>query len=217
MEAFESVWDFLIKGGITMIPLAICSLIGMAIVIDKIIALRLNKVIIPEIVSVTESIRSKEDIGLALSICQKHTGPLPNLITTVLDNRQLEKEELKELVEETGRQEIRELEKGLVALETVAGIAPLLGLLGTVIGILRVFNVISEVGVGQATALSGGISEALITTIIGLAIGIPAVVFFNYFTTRAENLVLDIEKYSANLIRRIKNFRPEELEFPDAA
>ena len=98
------------------------------------------------------------------------------------------------------------MEKGLVILETIAGIAPLLGLLGTVIGILKVFDVIAEIGVGQATALSGGISEALITTIVGLSIGIPAVVVYNLFTNKAERLVLEIEKYSALLLAKVSSF-----------
>ena len=92
-------------------------------------------------------------------------------------------------------------------LETIAGIGPLLGLFGTVLGIFKVFNVISAVGVGQAQAFSSGLSEAIITTIVGLAIGIPAVVFFNYFTNKAETLVLEIEKYSSSLVKKVASFK----------
>jgi biopolymer transport protein ExbB len=94
-----------------------------------------------------------------------------------------------------------------VILETVASIAPLLGLLGTVIGILKVFNVISSLGVGQARAMSGGISEALITTIVGLSIGIPALVGYNYFSSKAERLILEIEKNSGILLRKVTRFK----------
>ena len=118
----------------------------------------------------------------------------------------MNKSEIKELITDEGRQQVRDLEKGLVILETVAGIAPLLGLFGTVLGMIRVFDTISKIGVGQASALSGGISEALITTAVGLSIGIPALVFFNYFTSRAENLILDIEKYSTTLLQKIHVF-----------
>ncbi len=216
MEALTTVWNFLVKGGVIMIPLALCSLVGLAVLIEKLYSLRRNKVLIPEIIHVLDNIRSEEDIPLAVNICEKHQGPFANIVLTVLRYRHQSRAELKELVEETGRQEVRTLERGLVALETVAGVAPLLGLLGTVIGILKIFDVISEVGMGQASALSGGLSEALITTIIGLSIGIPSLVFYNYFVDKAEQLILEIEKYSSALILKLKSFESQELNLVDA-
>lgn len=207
------VLEFFGKGGFVIYPLLLCSIAGLAIVIEKIITLRRKKVIIPEIVNVLDNIKGTGDIGLALSICEKHQGPFANIIRTGLENRDLPREELKEVMTDQGRQEVHQLERGLVILETIAAIAPLLGLLGTVIGILKVFDVIAIMGVGQATALSGGISEALITTIVGLSIGIPAVVVFNLFGNKAERLILEIEKYSAMLLSKVTSFHnngPEE-------
>lgn len=200
------VWQFLLKGGIMMIPLALCSIVALAITIEKSLSLRRKIVIIPEVVNILENIKGPDDVGLALSICEKHEGPFANVIRVGLESRHLPKEEIKETLVDAGRQEVRTLERGLVILETVAGISPLLGLLGTVIGILKVFNVISTLGVGQAAALSGGISEALITTVVGLVIGIPAVVVFNYFTHKAENFIMDIEKYSSALLKTVTSF-----------
>jgi biopolymer transport protein ExbB len=200
------VLEFFGKGGLVMYPLLLCSIVGLAIVIEKIITLHRKKVIIPEVVTVLDNIKGTGDIGLALSICEKHQGPFANIIRSGLENRNLPREELKEVLSDQGRQEVHYLERGLVILETIAAIAPLLGLLGTVIGILKVFNVIAVMGVGQATALSGGISEALITTIVGLSIGIPAVVVFNLFTDKAERLILEIEKYSALLLAKVTSF-----------
>lgn len=200
------VLEFFVKGGIVMYPLLLCSITGLAIVIEKIITLRRKKVIIPEVVNVLDNIKETGDVGLALSICEKYQGPFANIIRTGLENRYLPREELKEVLSDQGRQEVQYLGRGLVVLETIAAIAPLLGLLGTVIGILKVFNVIAVMGVGQATALSGGISEALITTIVGLCIGIPAVVVFNLFTNKAERLILEIEKYSALLLSKVTSF-----------
>lgn len=202
----DHVVEFFNKGGFIMYPLLLCSIAALTIVIEKIITLRRKKVIIPEIVNVLDNIKGPGDIGLALSICEKHKGPFANIIRIGLENRELPREELKETLNDQGRQEVHQLERGLMILETIAAIAPLLGLLGTVIGILKVFNVISVLGVGQATALSGGISEALITTIVGLSIGIPAVVVFNYFTNKAEGLVLEIEKYSSLLLKKTAAF-----------
>lgn len=206
------VLEFFGKGGFVMYPLLLCSIAGLAIVIEKIITLRRKKVIIPEVVNVLDNIKGTGDIGLALSICEKHQGPFANIIRTGLENRDLPREELKEVLSDQGRQEVHYLERGLVILETIAAIAPLLGLLGTVIGILKVFDVIAVMGVGQATALSGGISEALITTIVGLSIGIPAVVVFNLFANKAERLILEIEKYSTLLLTKVTSFHTNDKE-----
>lgn len=207
----ENAWIMLLRGGIIMIPLILCSIISLSIFIEKLITLRRKRVIIPEIVSVIENIKSLDDVSLAISICKKNKGVFSNIIQIGLRNSHLPKEEIKEIFTDQGRQEARTLERGLVILETIAAIAPLLGLLGTVIGMIKVFDVISVQGVGQATALSSGISEALITTVVGLSIGIPTLVFYNYFTNKAENLILDIEKFSNNLIKKLHSFQSSEF------
>ena len=201
------VIEFLGKGGFIIYPLLLCSVIGLSIVIEKAFSLRRKKVIIPEIESVIQNIKGPGDIGLAQSICEKYRGPFANIIRVGLETRNSSAEEVKESLSDQGRQEVYHLERGLVILETVASIAPLLGLLGTVIGILKVFNVISSLGVGQARAMSGGISEALITTIVGLSIGIPALVGYNYFSSKAERLILEIEKNSGILLRKVSGFK----------
>jgi biopolymer transport protein ExbB len=206
----QTVWEFLTKGGITMIPLGLCSLVGLAIVIEKFITLRRSRILIPEVVAVVDGLATADDVPLVLSVCEKHDGPLPSIVRTALENRHLPRDEMKEVIIDQGRQEIRTLERGLSALETVAAISPLLGLFGTVIGIYRIFQVISRMGVGQASALSGGISEAVITTITGLAIAIPVAVAYNYFTNRAENLILDIEKHTTALMRKISSFQTSD-------
>jgi biopolymer transport protein ExbB len=203
----ENVMEFIHKGGFVMYPLLLCSITALAVIIEKSLSLRRKKIIVPEIVNVLDNIKEAGDIGLALSICEKYKGPFANIIRAGLENRRLPREELKEILNDQGRQEAHQLEKGLTILETIAGIAPLLGLLGTVIGILKVFNVISVMGVGQANAMAGGISEALITTIVGLSIGIPTVVVYNYFTNKAETLILEIERNSARLLKKVTSFQ----------
>ena len=195
--------DIFERGGIMMYPLVFASILALAIIIERFISLRKRKIIIPEIISVVEQFSSFKDMELARNICTRYKGPLSNLIKIGLENTDLERSEIKELIEDQGRQEVRNLEKGLTILETIAVIAPLMGLLGTVLGMIKVFSVIKEQGIGQAAALSGGISEALITTVTGLFIGIPVLIFFNYFAKKAENFVLDIEKYSTVLIQKI--------------
>ena len=200
----KEVFAYLVRGGIMMIPLLLSSIIGLAIVIERFISLRRRKVLIPEIISVVEGFNSAEDIKLAINICEKHSGAFASIILTGLQNRDLTVEEVRELLVDQGRQEVRSLERGLSALETIAGVAPLFGLLGTVLGMIKVFTVISQQGTGQASLLAGGISEALITTVAGLFIGIPALIMYNYFANRAENFILDIEKYTTKLMQKIR-------------
>ncbi len=203
----HEAWLFLQRGGILMIPLILCSIIVLAIMIERAISLRRKKVLIPEIINVIDTIKKPEDIHLAISICQKNVGAFANIVQLGLESKDLSNDELKELISDQGRQEVRSLEKGLVVIETIAGIAPLLGLLGTVVGMIKVFTVISEQGLGQTQALSGGISEALITTVVGLSIGIPSFVLYNYFTDKAENLIMDIEKFTSQLLRKLARFQ----------
>ena len=192
------------KGGVIMIPLLIGSVLGLAIVIERAFSLRGRKVLVPEIVASIKKIDGLEDVRVAERICEANAGPFANIALAALRNQDLTSDEMKELILDQGRQEVRTLQRGLVTLETIAAASPLLGLMGTVIGMIKVFNVISKQGVGQASVLSGGISEALITTVTGLAIGIPALVAFNYFSDKAESLVMDIEKYSSALLHRIR-------------
>jgi biopolymer transport protein ExbB len=196
LEIFE-------RGGIMMYPLVLASVLALAIIIERLLILRRRKIIIPEIITVIEQFNTHDDVKLASNICAKFQGPLSNLIQIGLEHHGLERYEIKELIEDQGRQEVRHLERGMTVLETIAVIAPLLGLSGTVLGMIQVFNVIKDQGIGQAAALSGGISEALITTVTGLFIGIPALIFYNYFTKKAENFVLDIEKYTNILVQKL--------------
>lgn len=203
----SGVIEYLVRGGIMMIPLLLSSIIGLAVVIERLTSLRRKAILIPEIVSVVESIGRIEDIQLAVAICEKNSGPFANIILTSLQNMELTSDEMRELLTDQGRQEVRSLERGLPILETVAGVAPLMGLLGTVLGMIKVFSVISLQGTGQASLLAGGISEALITTVTGLVIGIPALIMYNYFSNCAENFIMDIEKYTTRLTQKIRHLQ----------
>ncbi len=191
------------KGGWMMYPLILSSVLAVAIILERFWSLRRKRILIPQIIAVIDQIKTPEDFALARSISEKFDGPFSRIVVTCIDNRDLPLDELRAMVEDEGRQQVRTLNRGLPMLETIAGVAPLLGLLGTVLGMIKVFNVIQTLGVGQAKALSGGISEALVTTATGLIIGIPALIFFNYFQSRAEGLILDIERYTLTLINKI--------------
>lgn len=190
-----------------MIPLAACSVLALWVILDRAWHLRRGRIVRSEIVDVIDTLQGPSDIPLARSICERHPGPFSRLVRVALDSRSHPREEMRDLVEDQGRQEVGRLEQGLGLLETIAAIAPLLGLLGTVFGMIEVFNVVARQGVGQAQSLSGGISQALITTAAGLSIGIPALVAYNYFTSKAERLVLDLEAHTNRLIQKILQFQ----------
>ncbi len=200
LELFE-------RGGIMMYPLLFASVVALIFIIERAVALRKRKILIPEIISVVDNFSTEKDIEFAKNICTKYSGPLPNLINIALENNESPKAEIRELLEDQGRQDIRSLETGLGLLETIAAIAPLMGLLGTVLGMIQVFAVIKDQGVGQTAALSGGISEALLTTVAGLFIGIPVLMAYNFFTSRSENLILDIEKQANTLVQKIHSMK----------
>jgi len=195
------------QGGLMMYPIALCSVMALSIAIERAFSLRRSRIIRPEIVSVIENINGQEDVGLAVSVCQRFEGPFANVIMAGLDSRAYPVEEIKENIIDQGRQEIGDLSKGLVVLETVASVSPLLGLLGTVIGMIKVFKEISEVGVGQGNLLAGGIAEAILTTAAGLFVAIPSLVLYNFFASRAETLILEIEKHSTMLLKKLRGFQ----------
>ena len=199
----SEIYETISRGGIMMIPLFITSIIGLAVVIERGLFLRRKRILNPRVLELINHIQTPEDADHIEERLPADHGPFLNIVRKSLENRKSSKETIKEIILDQGRQEARTLERGLVILETVAGIAPLMGLLGTVLGMIKVFQVVSEQGLGQTQSLSGGISEALLTTVVGLSIAIPALVAYNYFTHKVEDLVLEIEKYSSHLLQRL--------------
>jgi biopolymer transport protein ExbB len=125
---------------------------------------------------------------------------MTNITLAALANFNKGREEIREAIEDAGRHEVPHLERYLTWLSTIASVAPLLGLLGTVMGMIKVFNVISTQGPGNPNALAGGISEALLTTAAGLTVAIPSFVLYNYFVNKADKLIIEIEKNSLLLL-----------------
>jgi biopolymer transport protein ExbB len=197
------MWAIFVKGGPVMIPLAILSVLGVAVTIEKIIALRVSRVIQRDIINTIESVNTPSDIPMAIKICERYNTPFANVIRTGLEEAGEPLTIVRQAMEDTGRRETKRLERYLVLLATVAAASPLLGLLGTVLGMIQVFSVISIAGVGQAGLLSGGIAQALITTAFGLSIGIPALIAYNLLDTRVDTLVVRIDTYAHQLLKQL--------------
>ncbi len=197
------MWAIFVKGGPVMIPLAVLSMIAVAVTIEKLIALRGSRVIQGEIVSCIESIQTPADIPLAMKICERFDTPFANIVHAGLEVASKPVHIVRQAMEDTGRREVKRLDRYMVLLETAAAAGPLLGLLGTVTGMIQVFSVISVSGVGQTGVLSGGIAQALITTVFGLVIGIPALIAYNLLDARIDGLVIRIDTYSHTLLRQL--------------
>ncbi len=186
--------QLLFRGGYTMIPIVLCSILAVAVIIERGISLRRKRVLPP-------GLEARPGKGNEETLTDG--SPLGRVLALVYRNRGLNREENYEIIQHALKETASRLERGLVLLEIVAVISPLLGLLGTVIGMVQVFNVISVIGAGHAQALSGGISQALITTIAGLLVAIPALVAYSIYTRRVDNLLLEIEGAATLLLQRL--------------
>ncbi len=179
-----------------MIPLGICSIMSLAIIIERFISLRIIEGGADRFVTRTrEILRSTEPrkIDKILALCEMTSSPPARILEAGIRKKDLGTDEIREAIQDAGSQEIPHLERYLRIMGTVVTIAPLLGLLGTVVGMIRVFNIIAIQGVGDAGALAGGIQEALYTTAVGLSIAIPSLVFYNYFHHRTDRLIRKVE------------------------
>ncbi|MBN1354709.1 MotA/TolQ/ExbB proton channel family protein [bacterium] len=195
--------DTLIKGGPLMIFIGLCSIITVAVGIERWMRLKGDRILPAGFAAQVLDLLRLKQLSEAVELCGERSEPGILLIRQGLNQAGSSRDVIREHFENAGRQVDQELKKGLGVLATVASISPLLGLMGTVMGMIRVFRVISIQGVGDPGALSGGISEALITTAAGLAVGIPTLILHNYFLKRAEGISLDLEKVSSEILNQL--------------
>lgn len=204
--------EFLSKAGILIYPLGLASLLASTVTIERLIALSRRRVLPREIREVVESVQPGRDVSVAIEVCRRNPGVFSDVMRVGLELAGEPWEVMRDAVLDTGRQETAHLERHLVWLQTVAQAAPLLGLLGTVLGMIKVFSSISISGLGDPQALSEGISEAMITTAVGLAIGIPTLVAYNFLTSKSEALITEIEAYASRLVARLRHTKGTPAE-----
>ena len=187
-------------GGWLMLPIILCSVISVAICIERFWTLRVAQVAPASLLAeVKQQIKGE---GVSASYIQElHTGsPLGRILATGIDSHHQGREIMKESIEEVAGQVVHELERYLNALGTIAAITPLLGLLGTVVGMIREFTALQLEGIGNAALVAGGISEALITTAAGLTVAIPTLFLHRYFLRRVDDLVIGMEQQAIKLV-----------------
>ena len=189
-------------GGWLMLPILACSVFALAIIIERLWSLRRARVLPARLVETLRHWRESGQID-QISLDKLLESPLGRIVAAGLLNRFQGREIVKERIEDTGRHVVHQLERFLNTLGTIAAITPLLGLLGTVFGMIEVFTVISVQGSGDTELLAGGISQALITTAAGLSVAIPSLLFYRYFRGRVDELVVRMEQEAIYLVEVI--------------
>jgi biopolymer transport protein ExbB len=203
------MWEMILAGRIMMIPIILCSLVGLAVFFERLVVLRRNRIVVPEIAEAVETLSASTDFSVAQAICQRRPGPFANIVRSGLDHASDDWQITRDVLQETGRQEAKRLSRHLNILETIAAIGPLLGLLGTVTGMIRTFSDVARVGIGNPQQLSSGLSEAMITTAAGLMVGIPALVAHNWLAGRVDGMVFDLEVYATKVLDVVRRRRAE--------
>ena len=192
------------SGGVLMIPLLILLVWGLWIIYYKAVNLRPAKVLNPDAINEIERLLIARKIPEATAYCKQHQMPITRIMQEGIINYEKSEAELKEVLEEAGRQEMPLIRSHMAALGTIASVSPLLGLLGTVLGMISVFTTLSAESEINSSMLAGGISEALVTTAAGMLVAVPTLVSYNYFVNRIQLLVVDMERVSLRLIAILK-------------
>jgi len=203
------MWEFVDKGGPIVLVIMLCSVLAFAIVLERLYSLYKSKIDIDDFMMQIKDLIKRNRIMEAIDTCEKTPGPIANIIKAGIFKHDRTKTEIREAIEDAGKQEVPKLEKNISILATLAHISPLLGLLGTVTGMVRAFKVIEQKSLSLQPVnpgdLAGGIWEALLTTVAGLAVAIPTYVAYNYLVSRVNNLVVDMEKSATELLDALTN------------
>ena len=187
-----------------MIPLGICSLAALTVVLERAVALRHSRVLPGEVIDALKAFEGSAPSVDTLSRACRRGGALARVVEGILDTRHLGRSQSMDTLNAVGRREMGQLDRGLIVLEIVAGISPLIGLLGTVLGMVTVFDAITAEGIGNAQILAAGIRKALITTIAGLSVAIPSLAMHSVFCRRVEQLAIEIQEVATALISSLE-------------
>ncbi len=224
--------QYFMDGGPMMFPLLITSIVSLSIFIERLIAFIRARIDTQEFMMMIREVIESGNLDEAIEICDMHRGPIAAIIrqgvirydqlkrSSTIKSRGVNKRDMVEkTLENAATQELSYLERGLVWLATITNLAPILGFLGTVTGMIKAFDKLATAGLGDPTIVARGISEALITTATGLLIAAPTIIFYNYFLNKIDNFVLEIEDSAVDLLdafdnleQGIKSITAEDLE-----
>ncbi len=209
------MWEFMQKGGPIMWPILLCSVIAFAIVVERLIRLRREQIDTRYFMEQISKLLKRNKVMEAIDLCDRTRGPIASILKAGILKHDRPRMEVREAIEDASVFEVPKLERNLPVLATVAHIAPLLGLLGTVTGLVEAFQVIeskaSALNPVNPGDLAGGIWEALLTTVFGLCVAIPTFVAYNYLVSRVDEFVLDMERSATDLLNILGEKREEEI------
>ena len=197
-------------GGWVMLPLIMCSVFALAIIAERFWTLRESRVAPKNLVAQVWQWEKGGHLDARRIADLRRSSPLGRILAAGLINRKHDRDVMKESIEDVGRHVAHDLERFLDVLGTITAISPLLGLLGTVLGIIKIFSTIMTHGIGDPNMMAGGIAEALIDTVTGLSIAIPSMFFYRYFHSRVDALVITMEQEALKMVEIIKGQRENE-------
>jgi len=209
-QQLSNAVNIIFSGGIVMWPIALCSVVALAITIERIWSLRRASIDMVEFMESMRDVIRQNRMQEAIGICDQTDGPVARILRAGLLKHNRSKEDIREAIEDAGHLEVPRLERYLSALATCAQVATLLGLLGTVQGMIKAFGQIQhKQGQVNPSDLAEGIGNALVTTAAGLTIAIPTIVVYNYFVSRVDNMILQMEISSSELVELLTKNRGE--------
>jgi biopolymer transport protein ExbB len=207
--------DLMLKGGPLMWLILFNGLLAIAIFLERWLHFHRAQIHTPDFVSGIRNALQRGNYTEAVATCEETAGPVAQVVKTAILHRESERDEIREAVEETARTEVALLERRLVVLATVAQVTPLVGFLGTVMGMIQMFRVIQEAQLPSPGQLAGGVWTALLTTAAGLVVAVPAYVAYNFLTSRVQHLVIEMEKAATEVVGfLVRSAKPTRVELP---
>lgn len=197
-------------GGWVMWPILLCSVAALAIIGERLWSLQRKFVAPPNLLAQVQQWLTRKELDEQRLALLRDSSPLGRILAAGLVNRKHSRDVIKEAIEDSGRHVAPELERYLCTLGTIAAIAPFLGLLGTVLGMIEMFSGIGSRGVGDPSIVANGIAQALVATASGLGVAIPAVMFYRYFRGRVEGLLIDMEQEAIKLVEILHGERERD-------
>lgn len=194
------MYEFLLKGGTIIIPIGVVSVVALGVFLERLWSLQRGRIIPDAFIRRVEELVSQARVPDALLICQETSNPMGHIMAAALRNAGKSRQQVKEAVEESGKFESAMLDRYIEVIGTCSAIAPLLGLLGTVLGMIEVFRGVEEGGLGDPAFFAAGIWKALITTAVGLSVAIPAYIFYKFLLARVDRLVVEMEERSLRMV-----------------
>lgn len=211
------MFEIIKAGGWLMWPLILCSIISIAIIAERFWALQSKKIIPKGLVAQVWNWHKKNELTADTLRQLREGSPLGRVLAAGIINRANSRTIMKEAIEESGRHEVHEMERFLNTLGTIAAVSPLLGLFGSVVGLMEVFSTMTTQGVGNPQALGAGISKIMIATAAGLAVAIPALIFYRYFQRKVDEIAIEMEQEAIKMVEVMQGERERDGSSVSAA